>query len=161
MKSFEDREMIELEPVMTYRLDVRGPLQSTDGSPADPRRQYWEMANAKLDGPSIRASSAMPGIDWFTPRADGYGRPHVRLPLMTDDGALILLEYRGIVHASDAFNQAVENDTATSWEDQYMRMSLTFETTSTRYAWLTQSLFVARGRLLGAKSLEYDVYRIR
>jgi hypothetical protein len=41
-----------------------------------------------------------------------------------------------------------------------MRMSLIFDTTSPSYAWLTQSLFIARGRLLGAKSIEYDVYRL-
>jgi hypothetical protein len=56
---------------------------------------------------------------------------------------------------------AVENDTPTRWEDQYMRMSLSFETASPRYQWLMQSLFIARGRLLGSKSIEYDVYRVQ
>jgi hypothetical protein len=41
-----------------------------------------------------------------------------------------------------------------------MRMALTFETSSPRYEWLTQSLFLARGRLLGAKSIEYEVLRV-
>ena len=153
--------MIELEPAMKYRLEVRGPLESKDGSESIPRRQYWEMTRATLDGPHIHATTAMSGIDRFTPYPDGYGRPHVRLPFHTDDGALVLLEYRGIVHATDAFMQAVERDTSTTWDDQYMRMSLTFDTTATRYAWLVQSLFIARGRLVGAKSIEYDVYRVR
>jgi hypothetical protein len=56
--------------------------------------------------------------------------------------------------------QAVKNDTETGWDDQYLRMALTFDTTSERYAWLTASLFVARGRLRGAKSLEYQVFRL-
>jgi uncharacterized protein DUF3237 len=85
----------------------------------------------------------------------------VRLSFQTDDGALVLLEYQGIVHATDAFMQAVARNTSTSWDDQYMRMALTFDTTSKRYAWPVQSLFIARGRLLGAKSVEYDVYRLR
>lgn len=151
---------MQLQLEMTYRLKVRGPLESRDGSPASERRQYWEMASATLEGARIRASSAMPGIDWFTPAADGFGRPHVRLPFYSDDGALILLEYHGVVHASPAFVRAVEHDTATQWSDQYMRMALYFETTSPRYAWLTQHLFVARGRLLGAKEIEYEVYRL-
>jgi hypothetical protein len=37
---------LDLEFVMTYRLQVRGPLESKDGSPANPRRQYWEMSKA-------------------------------------------------------------------------------------------------------------------
>jgi hypothetical protein len=95
------------------------------------------------------------------PYPGGYGRPHVRIPFRTDDGAVVLLEYRGIVEASSTFVQAVENDTPTRWDDQYMRMALTFETASPRYEWLTHSLFIARGRLLGSKSLEYDVYRVQ
>jgi hypothetical protein len=152
---------LEIEPAMTYRLQVRGPLESKDGAPPHPYIQYWEMVSATLDGPEIHATSTMPGIDWFRPAADGYGRPHVRLPLYTDDGSLILLEYRGIVHASDAFLHAAEHDLPTEWGDQYMRMSLVFDTTSERYAWLTRSLFIARGRLRGANDIEYDVYRVR
>jgi hypothetical protein len=153
--------MIELERVMTYLLEVRGPARGTDGSTDNPRRIYWEMSKATLEGPAIRATSAMAGIDWFTPHPDGYGRPHVRLPFVTEDGALVLLEYHGIVHASDAFRQAVERDTPTAWSDQYMRMALTFDTTAPRYAWLTQHLFIARGRLRGAMSIEYEVYKLR
>lgn len=36
-----------------------------------------------------------------------------------------------------------------------------FDTTAERYAWLTQSLFLARGRLRGARAIEYEVYRVR
>ena len=153
--------MIELEPAMIYRLDVTGPVEATDGSAANPRRQFWQMTRATLEGPSIRATTAMPGIDWFTPYPNGYGRPHVRLAFRTDDGALVLLEYHGIVQATAAFTRAVESDTSTQWNDQYMRMALTFDTQAERYAWLMQSLFIARGRLLGANAIEYDVYRVR
>jgi len=65
----------------------------------------------------------MPGCDWFTPWGDGYGRPQVRLPLQTDDGASVLLEYRGIVHASPAFVRAVEQNRQTDWGDQYIGTS--------------------------------------
>ena len=68
------------------------------------------------------------------------------------------MEYRGIVHATEAFNRAIENNTATRWKDQYMRMALMFDTTSVKYAWLVRHLFLARGRLLAAKTIEYEVY---
>lgn len=150
----------ELEFVMTYRLQVQGPAEGTDGTPPSQRTQFWQMISATLEGPRIRATSPMAGIDWFTPLPEGYGRPHVRLPFVTDDGALILLEYRGIVHATAAFKRAVAENTSTAWDDQYMRMALIFDTSSPRYAWLSQSLFVARGRLCGAKDLEYEVYQL-
>jgi len=150
----------ELAFEFTYRLDVEGPLESRDGPGPSAQTQFWQMSKATLEGPRIKASTPMPGLDWFRPSADGYGRPHVRLPFQTDDGALLLLEYRGIAQASPAFVRAVEQGGTTDWDDQYMRMCLTFETTSERYAWLTQSLFIARGRLLGAKQIEYAVYRL-
>jgi hypothetical protein len=152
--------VIELTHAMTYLLEVDGPIEPADGSSPDQRRQFWAMSRATLDGPNIKASTPMPGIDWFTPHGSGFGRPHVRLPFRTDDGAVLLMEYHGLVHATDAFNRAVETNTATQWSDQYMRMAVFFETSSPKYAWLTQQLFLARGRLRGAKSLEYDVYSV-
>lgn len=150
--------LIELHHAMIYRLEVAGPLESKDVPKGNPRRQFWQMSKATLKGEGIDASSPMPGIDWFTPYPNGYGRPHVRLPFIANDGALVLLEYRGIVEASKAFQTAVEQNKPTQWPDQYMRMALTFETASPRYEWFMQSLFIARGRLLGSRSL--DVYRV-
>jgi hypothetical protein len=32
---------LEIEPAMTYRLQLRGPLESKDGAPPHPYIQYW------------------------------------------------------------------------------------------------------------------------
>lgn len=149
-----------LELEMTYRLQVRGPQSPRDGSPSNPRTQVWEMVSATLEGPRIHATSSLTGLDWFTPAAGAYGRPHVRLAFHTDDGALVLLDYHGIVEASAAFKRAVGTNGATAWSDQYMRMAMLFDTTSPRYQWLAQHLFVARGRLLAAYELLYEIYRV-
>ncbi|WP_076997531.1 DUF3237 domain-containing protein [Variovorax sp. KK3] len=143
-----------------YQLDIDGPAAASDGSSPSPRRTWWEMKKATLKGPRLSATSLMPGIDWFTPMPNGFGRPHVRLPFRTDDGALVLLEYHGIVHATSRFNDAVARDEGTEWSDQYMRMAMFFETESPRYAWLMESMFIARGRLRGAKVIEYQVFRL-
>lgn len=145
--------MFRTEFAMTYLLDVEGPLMLED-------RQFWSMQRATLEGPNISASTPLPGIDWFTPDRNGFGRPHVRIPFRTSDDAVILLDYRGIVQSSDAFQAAFEKDRGTDRDDQYMRMALFFETDAPRYRWLKESLFLARGRLLSAKSLEYEVHRL-
>jgi hypothetical protein len=41
-----------------------------------------------------------------------------------------------------------------------MRLAVTFETGEERYRWLNESLFVARGRLLGTGKIEYTLYRV-
>jgi hypothetical protein len=144
---------------MTYRLKVRGPLPSTKGSPRG-ERIYWEMAEATLEGKRIKARSAMPGIDWFAPGADGFGRPDVRLQFITDDNAVILLHYTGLVEMNALFTKTAENGGETQFEDHYMRMAMNFDTGAPKYAWLNERLFLAEGRLSGKQQLEYHVYRV-
>lgn len=151
--------MIGLEEEMTYRVTARGPLDTTEGSPWG-ARQYWEMAEATLSGPRISAELAMPGGDWMAVSDDGFWRPDVRNQLRTDDGAVVLMRYTGLVEQNADFKAAAEEDRETSWDDQYMRMAVTFETGDERYRWLNESLFVARGRLLGTGHVEYTIYRV-
>ncbi len=136
--------MIGLEEVLTYRVTTTGPLETTEGSPWGPR-QYWEVSEATLSGERITAKLAMPGGDWMA---------------VSDDGAVILMRYTGLVEQSDAFKAAATEDRETSWDDQYMRLAITFETGDERYRWLNEGLFVARGRLLGTGRIEYTVYRV-
>src|SRR4051794_14435909 len=107
--------MVGLEFEMTYCLGVRGPLPSTKGSPRG-ECAWWEMSKATLEGKRIKAKSAMAGIDWFSPGSDGFGRPNVRLPFLTHDGAIVLLHYRGLVEANTAFVKAAEEGGITQFE---------------------------------------------
>jgi Protein of unknown function (DUF3237) len=150
--------MVALERAMTYRLQVRGPMPSTAGSPWG-ERQYWEMASGTLTGSRIDAQIAMPGGDWYW-QGDEYGRPDVRVQFLTDDGAVVLLRYEGLVQVTDAFRRASTSGGETRFEDQYMRMCMFFDTGAEKYAWLTQSLFIAEGRLAGPNQIEYAIYRV-
>jgi hypothetical protein len=151
--------VIGLEEVLTYRVTSTGPLDTTEGSPWG-ARQYWEMSEATLSGERVAATLAMPGGDWMAVSDDGFWRPDVRVQFRTDDGAVILMRYTGLVEQSDVFKSAATEDRETSWDDQYMRLAVTFETGDERYRWLNESLFVARGRLLGTGRIEYTVYRV-
>ena len=142
---------------MTYRCTTRGPIEV--GGPQG-TRQIWEVAEATLEGDGIRAALAAPGADWMGDAGDGFWRPDVRVAFVCDDGAAVSLHYRGLVEQTDAFAASAAEDRETAWEDQYMRMSLWFATGDARYRWLTRSLFVARGRLLGTGRVEYEVHRV-
>jgi hypothetical protein len=151
--------MIQLEKEMTYRVRVNGPLDSTAGAPLG-EIQYWEMADAWLEGPRISARAAMPGGDWMRVGTDGYWRPDVRVQFKTGDGAVVLLHYTGLVKPSEAFARAAKEGATTRFEDQYLRQILRFETGDAQYLWLTQELFVAEGRLAAQGLIEYNVYRL-
>ena len=150
---------MKLEHEMTYRLRVSGPLAATEDSPRG-ARQYWEMTEGTLKGARIDARIAMPGGDWFLVGTDRFGRPDVRVQFVTDDEAIILLHYTGLVERTAAFVKAAEDGAQTQWPDQYMRMAMSFDTGADRYQWLNQSLFVARGRLAGPAQIEYEIYRV-
>jgi hypothetical protein len=109
------------------------------------------MSEATLSGERISATLAMTG---------GFWRPDVRTQFRTDDGAVVLMRYTGLVEQSEAFLRAATEDGHTDWDDQYMRLAITFETGDDRYRWLNENLFVARGRLLGTGRIEYTVYRV-
>jgi Protein of unknown function (DUF3237) len=148
-----------LAPEFSYRVKTTGPLPTTKGSPHG-ERNYWIVSEAELRGDRIRAGLAAPGSDWMNASDDGFWRPDVRAPFLTDDGETVLMHYTGLVEQTPAFKSAAEENRETGWCDQYMRLALTFDTGAARYQWLTTSLFVAKGRLLGTGSIEYAVYRV-
>jgi hypothetical protein len=150
---------LQLEFAMTYVVQTSNPLDPTTGSPWG-ARQYWQVSEATLDGPRIKARLATTGLDWMGVSDDGFWRPDVRAQFLTDDDAIVLMAYTGLVQQTERFGKAAEADEATGWDDQYMRLSIRFETAAARYAWLNTSLFVARGRLLGTGHIEYQVFRV-
>lgn len=151
--------MIGLAQEMTYVVRTTEPSAPSAGSPLG-TRQYWQLSEATLEGPRIRAALAATGGDWMAMGSDGFWRPDVRAQFLTDDGAFLFMHYRGLVEQTDAFKAAAEADRETRFEEQYMRLAIAFDTGDPRYAWLNTSLFVAQGRLLRTGRIQYAVYRI-
>jgi uncharacterized protein DUF3237 len=149
--------MIELEYEMTFTERIEGPLGPTIGTQP---RLCWQIAEAVLSGPRITASLAMPGTDWIRMESDGIRRQDQRTQFLTDDGALILMHYdAALIRGGEEFTQALQSGRPTAFADQYMYMTPQFDVGHDTYKWLTQSLFVGRGRLAGPKRIEYELYR--
>jgi hypothetical protein len=152
--------MIELEYAMTYAETINGPLGPTTGAPLGDRL-CWQVDTATLRGPKIDATLAMPGVDWIRLGPDGIRRQDLRAQLMTDDGELVLFSYDlAVIRSSGRFLSALSSGEATDFDDQYMRIAPRFEVSAGRYSWLTESLFLGRGRLAGALAIEYDIHRV-
>jgi hypothetical protein len=112
------------------------PLSPTDGSPFGPR-QYWQVSEVSLDGDRIHARLASTGIDWMSMGPDGLYRPDVRAAFVTDDDAVVLMHYTGLVEPLPAFQAAAAEDRETGWEDQRIRLVVIFDSGDERYRWLT------------------------
>jgi hypothetical protein len=150
--------MLDLEYEMTFTERIEGPLGPTIGTPS---RLCWQITEATLVGPRITASLAMLGTDWIRVESDGTRRQDQRTQFLTSDGALILMRYdAALIRGGEKFSGALENGRETAFADQYMCMVPQFDVSSDAYTWLTQSLFIARGRLAGPRRIEYELYRI-
>ena len=150
--------MIDLAYEMTFTEWIEGPLGPTTGSPA---RLCWQVAEACLAGPRVRARLAMPGTDWIRVDDDGLRRQDQRAQFVTADGTLILMRYdAAVIRGDERFTRALAGGQETTFADQYMCMAPQFDVSHASYGWLTQSLFLGRGRLAGPNRIEYQIYRV-
>ncbi|HEY7008652.1 MAG TPA: DUF3237 domain-containing protein [Jatrophihabitantaceae bacterium] len=150
---------MRLTQELIYRETIAGPWGPTSGRPFG-ARVCWSVPSAELVGPRIEARLVMPGADWIRLGPDGCRRPDQRLAFQTVDGALVLLSYdNALIRESRAFLDALAGGQSTAADEQYMRMTAQFDTGDSRYAWLTQSLFLGEGRVTGDHRIEYVIYR--
>jgi hypothetical protein len=89
-------------PVFEYLGSLRAEIGTRTVVENGPQgtRTIVQIVGGRFEGPRVKASVQTPAGDWITNRADGSYRLDVRLTLKTDDGALILVTYNGVVHPS-------------------------------------------------------------
>lgn len=146
---------MELVHEMTLRARL-DPKQQVVGAGPGGTRIVASVAGGELEGTRVNGTVAGAGADWVLVGADGFGRLDVRLQVETDDGAVLYISYGGLLELNEAFTTATGE---TSFDDQYFRSVPVFETGDERYAWLTTSVFVGRGRKL-ADGVEYEIFRV-
>ena len=96
-----------------------------------------------FEGARLRGTVSPGGGDWVTMRTNGSMKLDVRITLVTDDGAPILLTYNGI--GTDGGTR--------------LRTAPLFETGDERYAWLNDVQAVAHGSVLDG-GVTYDIYAL-
>ncbi len=132
-------DSLPVEYLFTLTADVSRAATIADGPIGT--RVIVSCAGGSFDGPRIRGVVHGPSGDWVQIANDGALRIDVRLLLRTDDGADILMTYRGI---------AVDGGAT-------IRAAPTFETGDERYAWLNTVQGVATGSSGGGQAT-YEVY---
>lgn len=150
---------MNLVPEFLYRISTTNPLPPTTGAPfGEP--MYAAIVEGQIEGPLLRASLAAPGSDWMGNSGDGYFRPDVRVAFRTHDGEALFVRCSGLIEQTPAFIKANKENSATGWDDQYLRLAMRFEIGAVLYRWLNTSLFIAKGRLFRTGSVECEVFRV-
>lgn len=105
-------------------------------------RVFAHVLSGRVDGPKISATVA-PGADWVTVRQDGWAQLDVRLVLTTTDGAVIAMEYKGVLGP-----------------DGNPRSAPLFQAAADEYQWLNhvQAIAIGTPRQDG---VTYEVYALR
>lgn len=105
------------------------------------------VLSAEFKGPKLRGKIAdAPAGDWVYSRPDGSIKLDVRVTLLTDDGAAILMTYSGIgVPQEGAF---------------VLRTAPQFETGDERYGWMNNIQAVGIGTFSRGNVI-HDVYALR
>lgn len=135
---------VDVEHVLTFTAHTARPA-IVAGAPQG-TRGILGVTGGTFEGPRLRGTVAPPGGDWFTVRTTGVLRLDVRLLLVTDDEANILLTYNGV---------AVPRDGAME-----IRIAPLFEAPEGPYAWLNDIQAIGYGELVEG-GVKYDVYALR
>lgn len=125
-----------------FRMDLD--LGKNKVMPGGPHgtRVFAPVLGGRIEGPRLAATVAH-GADWVTVRADGWAHLDVRLVLTTDDGAVISMQYQGILGT-----------------DGIPRTAPLFQAAAEQYQWLNhvQAIGIGTPRTDG---VIYEVYALR
>jgi hypothetical protein len=83
----------------------------------------------------------------------------VRLTLQTDEGALVLMSYRGVRYATAEVSARLARGEQVDPSEYYLRTAPFFETGSERYAWLNTIVAVGMGERL-PNGVRYEVFEV-
>jgi hypothetical protein len=147
---------MELALEFTFEAQLGEPL--VPGAGPYGTRMVIPLASGTVKGDRITGTVTGTGGDWALVGPDGWARVDVRGQILTDDGAVILVTYGGVLELNEKVMVAMAAGEGTEFEDQYFRITPRLETGDARYAWVNQTVFIARGRLVGGGVL-YEVYR--
>jgi hypothetical protein len=135
------------------------PFQELGTTPLGVRR-IVPVAGGTFEGERVRGTVLEQASgDWLLMRADGAYQLDVRITLQTDDGALILMTYRGIRHASADVSARLANGERVNPDEYYLRTVPVFETSSPQYLWLNNVVAVGVGERL-PDGVIYNVFEI-
>ena len=124
-----------------------------------------EVTGGNVKGPNIKGDIVLPGGDWIRSMSSGALRLDAKVMIKTDDGALIQMNYNGVVVGSKEAGEALaKGEVITDKTFPYFITAPTFQTSSEKYAWLNKVQTV--GKMIEVKRgsgsyVKYDIFIVR
>lgn len=151
--------MPELIKELEYSVDLAG-VDDVGPGPFG-QRLITNVTGGQFAGDRLKGTVVRPGADWLLVGPDGFGRLDSRVTFKTVDGALIYVQYFGLVEMTPEIMAILGGgDTPTNFGEQYFFVDPRMETGDERYSWVNQTVFIGQGRVLPGPRVEYRVYRL-
>jgi hypothetical protein len=152
MKELKSRHLFTITEKLPPTLEL-------GDTPAGNRRVFTvsggQFAGDRLRGKILPQASS----DLLLVRPDGSFQLDARLILQTDDGALILMTYRGVRYASPEVTARIASGQQMAPSDYYLRTAPFFETSSPKYAWLNKIVCVGIGERQ-PNGVAYEIFEV-
>jgi hypothetical protein len=122
-------------------------------------RVHYFVSSGAVRGPQLNGTVSRQGGDWMTIRTDGVAIPDVRATIMTDDGALIYMRYKGVFElGKDGYQAFLRNKLPANPK---LLIAPCFTTADQRYAWLNRHQCIGIGFVdTNRLSVRYDLYAL-
>ncbi len=151
-------ETIDVEFLLDAHIDL-APAENVGATPFG-ARSIFIVTGGTFEGPRLRGTFRPGGGDWLLTLANGAGELDVRITMETDDGALILVTYRGVLDAAPAIFARIFDGEDVSPSEYYFRTTPRFETGSTKYAWLNKLVCIGTGCPAPGK-VSYRIFTVK
>ena len=149
---------LQSRPLFSISMSL-DPVMEVGDTPAGHRRVFTvsggHFNGDRLKGVVLPQASS----DLLLIRADGSAQQDARIVLKTDDGAIIVMTYRGVRHASADVNAKIARGEHVDGSEYYLRTVPFFETSAPKYAWLNQIVAVSVGERQ-PNGVSYQVFEI-
>lgn len=143
-----------------FLMDLMFTGDGKGGGEVGPRR-IANLTEGTFQGPKLKGKLVIPAGEWGVMRPDKAYMIDVRMQLLTDDDALIYLEYRGI-RSNPGMRHGTEQQPMPAGREVQRITTPVFETASPKYEWLNRMVCVAVGYPVptGVRGLGYHIYHI-
>lgn len=135
--------MMELE--FAFELSVKVSAIQVMGDTHRGNRRMIPITGGTFEGPEIKGKVQAGGYDWQVIRPDGVAELDARYVLVTEDGVLITIVNQGLRRGPAEVMKRLSEGKDVDPSEYYFRSIPIFETADPKYAWLSQSVFVATG----------------
>jgi Protein of unknown function (DUF3237) len=150
----------QLELMARFEVALAAPPFELGATSALGRRRIIPITGGRFLGPLLNGEILDNGADWQVVTQDGVALIDTRYLLRLDDGSLAYLQTQGFRHGPAEAIAALARGEDVDPARYTFRVTMRFETASTRYGWLNHTIGIGSA-LRRAQAVVYDAYALR